>query len=52
MKKISDKIIKKSIANKAAEIIFEEGVSDYLFAKKKAAKADPVKGQLPLKLKD
>ena len=38
MKKISDKIIKKSIANKAAEIIFEEGVSDYLFAKKKAAK--------------
>lgn len=38
MKKLSDKIIKKSIANKAAEIIFEEGVSDYLFAKKKAAK--------------
>ena len=32
------KISKLSIAHKAAEIIMEEGVTDYLFAKKKAAK--------------
>ncbi len=32
------KISRLSIAHKAAEIIMEEGVTDYLFAKKKAAK--------------
>jgi hypothetical protein len=29
------KILKLTIANKAAEIIMEEGVTDYLFAKKR-----------------
>ncbi len=39
MKKTSDKIVKKHIASLAAEIILEEGVSDYLYAKRKAAKS-------------
>lgn len=39
MKKISDKIAKKHIASLAAEIILEEGVSDYFYAKRKAAKS-------------
>ena len=38
MKKLSDHHVKKHIASMAAEIIIEEGVSDYLYAKKKAAK--------------
>jgi hypothetical protein len=38
MKKLSDHHVKKHIASIAAEIIIEEGVSDYLYAKKKAAK--------------
>jgi len=38
MKKLSDQHVKKHIASMAAEIIIEEGVSDYLYAKKKAAK--------------
>jgi hypothetical protein len=38
MKKLSDKLIKKHIAALAAEIMIEEGMNDYLFAKKKAAK--------------
>ena len=38
MKKLSDHQVKKHIASMAAEIIIEEGVSDYLYAKKKAAK--------------
>ena len=38
MKKLSDQHVKKHIASMAAEIILEEGVSDYLYAKKKAAK--------------
>lgn len=35
MKKLSDQHVKKHIASMAAEIILEEGVSDYLYAKKK-----------------
>jgi hypothetical protein len=38
MKKLSDQHVKKHIASMAAEIIIEEGVSDYLYAKRKAAK--------------
>ena len=29
------------VASRAAEIIMEEGITDYLFAKKKAAKLQP-----------
>lgn len=39
MKKTSDKLVKKHIASLAAEIILEEGVSDYYYAKRKAAKS-------------
>ena len=49
---MSSKKIKLSVANLAAQLIMEDGIKDYLYAKKKAAKADTVKGQLPLKLKD
>jgi hypothetical protein len=38
MQKVSNKIVKKHIASIAAEIMLEEGVSDYFYAKKKAAK--------------
>ena len=36
---MSSKNIKVSVANLAAQLIMEEGIKDYLFAKKKAAKS-------------
>ena len=36
---MSSKKIKESVANLAAQLIMEEGIKDYLFAKKKAAKS-------------
>ncbi|MBT6250953.1 MAG: hypothetical protein HOI81_02815, partial [Nitrosomonadales bacterium] len=36
---MSSKNIKISVANLAAQMIMEEGIEDYLFAKKKAAKS-------------
>ena len=36
---MSSKNIKISVANLAAQLIMEEGIKDYLFAKKKAAKS-------------
>jgi hypothetical protein len=36
---MSSKNIKESVANLAAQLIMEEGIKDYLFAKKKAAKS-------------
>ena len=36
---MSSKNIKVSVANLAAQLILEEGIKDYLFAKKKAAKS-------------
>ena len=36
---MSSKKIKISVANLAAQLIMEEGIKDYLFAKKKAAKS-------------
>jgi|GEM_PF-864797 len=36
---MSSKNIKASVANLAAQMIMEEGIKDYLFAKKKAAKS-------------
>ena len=36
---MSSKNMKVSVANLAAQMIMEEGIKDYLFAKKKAAKS-------------
>ena len=36
---MSSKNVKISVANFAAQLIMEEGIKDYLFAKKKAAKS-------------
>ena len=36
---MSSKNIKLSVANLAAQLIMEEGIKDYLYAKKKAAKS-------------
>ena len=36
---MSSKKLKSSVANLAAQLIMEEGIKDYLFAKKKAAKS-------------